>query len=301
MSLKLGLALGSGSARGWSHVGVIEGLVEHGLEPEIVAGASIGSLVGAAYAAGQLQELKSWVLALNRIDVLRLLDARLSGGGLMTGSRVMEAISELLSDQPIESLPISFAAVATDLESGKEIWLRAGSLLGAVRASSGFPGLFAPVRQDSRWLIDGGVVNPVPVSVCHALGADVVIAVNLNSDLVTRQRTNNLKPPPRLATAKSDSQLERLADRIGGWFRSLGREDNEPGLLDVVSASINIMQDRITRSRMVGEPPELMINPQLAHLELMDFHRAAEAIEAGRAAVERASIGLETLKKRLGR
>ncbi len=177
---KIGLALGSGSARGWAHIGVIRLLQEHGITPTIVSGASTGSLVGAALASGQVDELEKWVRSLTKIEVWRLLDATFSGGGLMTGNRLMRAVREQLVDQPIETLGREYGAVAADLHTGREIWIRKGSMIDAVRASSGLPGLFAPVQHEGRWLIEGGVVNPVPVSLCRALGADFIIAVNLN-------------------------------------------------------------------------------------------------------------------------
>ena len=178
--LKVGLALGSGSARGWSHIGVLRALEERGIRPTIVSGASTGSLVAASYASGQLDALESWARTLSKMDVWRLLDATFAGGGVMRGNRLMRAVGEQLSDRDIESLACEFGAVAADLHTGREIWIRKGSMLEAVRASSGLPGLFTPIRHEGRWLIDGGVVNPVPVSLCRAAGADFVIAVNLN-------------------------------------------------------------------------------------------------------------------------
>ena len=294
-SPRLGIALGSGSARGWAHIGVLEGLLALGLEPQVIAGTSIGALVGAAYAAGRLEALKEWALGLTRLEVLRLLDARLSGG-LMRGNRVMDALGKLLEERDIESLPIPFGAVATDMATGREIWLRKGSLLGSVRASSGIPGLFSPSRVDGSWLVDGGLVNPVPVSLCHALGAELVIGVDLSATRTIYHRAARGRLAPPHEEHGEASQLERLGARIGGWFRSSeGDEDGQPGILDVVGASLNIMQDRITRSRMVGEPPACVLAPQVESLELMDFHRAGEAIAAGRAAVQAAEAALRRL------
>ena len=296
---RLGIALGSGAARGWSHVGVIEALVERGLRPTVVAGASVGSLAGVAYAAGRLENLRDWILTLRRLDVVRLLDARLLGGGLMSGNRVMEAVGELLTDTPIEHLDVTFGAVATDLQTGREVWLRKGTQLEAVRASSGLPGLFTPLRLRDRWLVDGGVVNPVPVSLCYALGADAVIAVNLNAHIVTRRRFD-APHHDHDGPEEESSQLGRLAERIGGWIRSADRDKpDEPGILDVVGASINIMQERITRSRMAGEPPDVIVTPHLEDFQLMDFHRAEEAIAAGRAAVASAAGELAHLEQKL--
>jgi NTE family protein len=180
---RLGLALGSGSARGWSHIGIVDALAERGLRPDVIAGASVGALVGAACAAGRLGELERWVCTLTQRDVWRLVDTTFRGGGVMSGNRLMSTIAEQIGDAPIESLAMSFGAVAADLYTGEEIWLREGSFMAAVRASSGLPGLLAPTWHQQRWLIDGGVVNPVPVSLCRALGADVVIAVDLRRSL----------------------------------------------------------------------------------------------------------------------
>jgi NTE family protein len=273
--MKLGIALGGGAARGWAHIGVLRALAERGLEPQCIAGASIGALVGAAAATGQVDKLEAWVRALSRLDVLKLLDARFRGG-MIQGNRVMAAIEELLSDHRIEALQVRYGAVATDLESGREVWLRDGSMLAAVRASCALPGLLTPSRHDERWLIDGGLVNPVPVSLCYALGADVVIAVNLNTQRVRR-----------LARGKS-------------LFETWLPNADAPSMIEVLSGSIRIMQERIARSRLAGEPPQLELCPVI-DLELMDFHRAEEAIKAGSDAVHAADAALGALHAALRR
>ncbi|NNF16715.1 MAG: patatin-like phospholipase RssA [Gammaproteobacteria bacterium] len=299
--LKLGIALGSGAARGWAHIGVLRELAEHGIYPDYVAGASMGSLVGAAYASEQLDTLEDWVRQLGRLDVIRLLDASFRGGGVIAGSRVMDAVGDQLRDFPIEKMERSFAAVATELESGREVWLREGSMLSAVRASCGLPGLFAPTKYQGRWLIDGGVVNPVPVSLCNAMGADVVIAVNLNAFLVSRKRQQKHEKLLDKHTAEEDqSTIDRLSNMVGSVFSGmLGKNSEQPGILDVVSASINIMQERITRSRMAGEPPRIEIRPRLPDIELMDFHRADTIIDCGAQAVRKVAKELEELTELL--
>jgi len=284
--------LGSGSARGWSHIGVLQALVERGIEPTVVTGSSSGSLIAAAYASNQLDALELWVRSLTKIDVWRLLDATFTGGGVMRGNRLMRAVGEHLQDQAIESLQRRFGAVAVDLYSGQEVWIQKGSVLTAVRASSGLPGLFTPILHEDRWLIDGGVLNPVPVSLCRALGADYVIAVNLNPPLA---RIENRKPPARgldkaAASLSTDDRTELLARWSGlleNFMSSLRteREASEPRMIEVMYTTINIMQDQISRTRMLGDPPELLVKPQLDNFHLMDWHRAAEAIEAGRRAV----------------
>ena len=293
---RVGLALGSGSARGWAHLGVLHALEERGIRPAVVAGASVGALVAAAYASDQWRELEAWVRTLPRGAVGRLPDPSSRGGAARRGTRLMHAIRGRIVDQPIESLPIAFGAVSADLNTGEEIWLRSGSMLAAVRASSGMPGLFTPYWHQDRWMIDGGVVNPVPVSLCRALGANYVIAVNLNvpvrerwsarrraeaatREAAPRDAAGPTADPPAEA---SWATLDRWSDLLGGLVESLRPEaSTDPGLFEVMAGSIHIMQDQIARSRMAGDPPNLTSSPPLGHLQLMDFHRAAEAIEAG--------------------
>ena len=289
---RIGLALGSGSARGWAHIGVLRELKERGLAPDIVAGASVGALVGAAYASDQLDALETWVRDLGPVDVVRLFDATLDRGGMMSGDRLMRRIREILVDHEIEELAVPFAAVATRLETGQEVWLRSGSMLHAVRASSGLPGLFTPVWHEGHWLIDGGVVNSVPVSVCRALGADYVVGVNLNRHLRTWPKVGRRRAPPPLEEGNS-SWSGRLASLLPSLTSGRGPE---PGVFEVVGASISIMQDRIMRSRMVGDPPDVVLDVELGDLDLWDFHRAEEAIAAGVQAAAAASGELERLK-----
>jgi NTE family protein len=287
----LGFALGSGSARGWAHVGILRALAERGFVPDVIAGASVGALVGAACAAGRLDALEQWVCALTQRDVWRLVDTTFRGGGVMTGNRLMEAIATQIGDAPIESLPVRFGAVATDLYTGEEVWLREGPYMTAVRASSGVPGLFAPTWHAGRWLIDGGVVNPVPVSMCRALGADVVIAVDLSRSVTNvAMRAQEGSPPANatepVATEEGTAILRKWSGLVDGLVESFRARRTEPGLLEVMSGSVNIMQDRITRSRLAIDPADLVLRPDLADFQLMDFHRAREAIEVGRRLVE---------------
>jgi len=295
---RLGLALGSGSARGWAHIGILHALAERGFVPDVITGASVGALVGAACAAGRLADLDAWVRTLTQRDVWRLVDTTFRGGGVMTGNRLMDAIAAHVGDAPIESLPVAFGAVATDLYTGEEVWLREGPYMAAVRASSGVPGLFSPTWHEGRWLIDGGVVNPVPVSLCRALGADVVIAVDLSRSVTNvamraRQRvdasaTSGTAAGAAANTGVSDEGmaiLKKWSVMVDGLVESFRSKRTEPGLLEVMSSSVNIMQDRITRSRLAIDPAELVLRPDLADFQLMDFHRAGEAIDVGRAHV----------------
>ncbi|HSH84615.1 MAG TPA: patatin-like phospholipase RssA [Guyparkeria sp.] len=284
--LEIGLALGSGAARGWAHIGVIHALEEVGIRPAVVAGCSIGSLVGAGYVSGSLDALEHWARGIRSWDVMRLLDIRL-GGGLIEGDSLMRALEQQIRLVEIESLELPFAAVATDLVSGREVWLREGSLMDAVRASIAVPGLMSPVQRGRQWLVDGGLTDPVPVSLCRALGAEVVIAVNLNSDLVGRHVSDLRGAAHRYSGNGSglrrwfDDVDERFLDgRVGKWLEKHNGAP-KPGVLDVMAGSINIMQDRITRSRMAGDPPELLISPRLSHIGLLEFERAGEAIDKG--------------------
>ena len=297
---RVGLALGSGSARGWAHIGVIRALEEAGVRPELVCGTSIGALVGAAYAAGELERLESWVLGLQIKDVAGLADVSLSAG-LLKGDRLMQFFRSNFADLPIEQLGVPFAAVATSLQTGAEVWLRSGSTLDAVRASIALPGIFTPVRWEGSLLVDGGLANPVPVSLARAMGADIVIAVDLNSDLLGR----HLKPKPASkphTRGKAAAPVDAMLARIQSGMLQLGLNhdtdpaDTPPAMLDVLASSINIMQVLITRSRLAGEPADVLITPRLADLGLMEFHRAGIAIDAGRRAAE---VALPQLQARL--
>jgi NTE family protein len=297
---RIGLALGSGSARGWAHIGVIRALQAAGIEPDVVCGTSIGAVVGAAYAAGKLETYEEWVRQLDRRKVVSYFDLSLRGG-LIKARRVFEFLHAEILDRPIESLERPFAAVATDLHSGQEVWLRQGSLFDSLRASVALPGLVAPVKLEGRWLVDGGLVNPVPVSLCRTLGADVVVAVDLNTVLVSRRFHGQAKPPPSSGKDASGTEEEKQQKSLQNTILSLTtelrqllrREETEteehpPSIYEVLASCIDIMAVRITRSRMAGDPPELLITPRLEDFGLLDFDRAKEAIEEGERAVSRA-------------
>jgi NTE family protein len=291
--VRVGLALGGGSARGWAHIGVIRALEKAGVRPDIVCGTSIGSLVGAAYVAGDLDRLEQWALGLGIGEVISLMDVGL-GGGALKGDRLIDFFRSRWPDRPIETLERPFAAVATSLRTGAEVWLRSGSVLEAVRASIALPGVFAPVRREAALLVDGGLVNPVPVSLARAMGADIVIAVDLGSDILGRR----FRPAPRRETSPdmAPKWLRELRENMGTWATEKSRDEAAmPSMLDVLSSCMDIVQVRIARSRMAGEPPDVVIAPRLARLRLFDFHRATEAIEEGRLAVERVAHNLAEL------
>jgi len=296
---RIGLALGSGSARGLAHIGVIQELRALGVVPSIVCGTSVGALVGAALACGRTHELGDWFSHMTWRDTLRYLDlSPVPKRGVGSASRLIAHLREQFGSPNIEELSTNFAAIATDLASGREIWIRQGDLWSAVRASMALPGLLSPSLIDGRWVVDGGLVNPVPVSVCRAMGADFIIAVNLNSDLSVRHQTRS--KVNHGTHAERDKADQGILDRITNELRhktppqlsqwletnhAPSGDDDAPGIFTVVASAINIMQDRITRSRLAGEPADIVIAPRLSHIGLLDFDAATEAITEGRNAV----------------
>lgn len=294
---RIGLALGSGASRGWSHIGVIKALLAEGVEPHVVCGTSVGAIIGGSYVAGNLQKLEDWVLGSTRSDVLRFFDIKLTQSGFVDTNRLTWFLNNYVAteDQRIEDMPIKYAAVSTDLDTGREVWFTHGGVADAVRASMAMPGLFPAVQNDERWLVDGGLVNPVPVSVCHALGAEVVIAVNLNAGIVgkrndTNQEATSLEDKGVLSSIKQ--QAKEYSDSI---FPSRDKKNEAPGLFHAIGNSINIFQDRITRSRLAGDPADVVLSPKVSHIGMLEFHRAAEAIEAGGLCVRKALAEIHAL------
>lgn len=283
-SPKIGLALGSGASRGWSHIGILKALLGAGVEPDVVCGTSVGAMVGAAYLTGKVPKLEEWVLGTTRADVLRFFDVKPTSSGFVDARRFNRFLHDYVSgeDQRIENLPKQYAAVATQLDNGRECWFTEGDLTAAVRASMAMPGLFAAVRVDGNWLVDGGLVNPVPVSVCHALGADVVIAVNLNAGIVGKRE---MAPKKAESAEDVNSMLESLKHQAKVYssaiFPSREKSEEPPGLFYAIANSINIFQDRITRSRLAGDLADVVLSPRVAEIGMLEFHRAGEAIEEG--------------------
>jgi NTE family protein len=291
--VKIGLALGGGAARGWAHIGVLRALAQAGIHPDIIAGTSIGAVVGGCYAAGHLDNLEHWAIDLTPKRIFGYLDFNLAGTGLISGQRLCGRLEQHLGDCNIEGLKTRFTAVATEVGTGHEHWLSRGRLVDAVRASYALPGVFKPVKVNGRWLFDGALVNPIPVSVCRALGARYVIAVNLNFDILGRgsvismpealyQEEENQLPPDDDARPDKTTGVRALLHR-----QFFGRGDGAPGISTVMVDAFNIVQDRIARSRLAGDPPDVMISPRLDDIGLFDFHRAKEAIACGSKAVER--------------
>lgn len=293
---RIGLALGGGAARGWAHIGVLKTLAEAGIVPDIVVGSSIGAVVGGCFLAGQLDELHRFAMSLNRRRILGYLDFNLAGTGLINGDRLGTLLQKHLGPRTIETLPKPFAAITTELNSGNEIWLTKGNLVDAIRASYALPGIFPPVKLDGRWLFDGALVNPIPVNVCRALGAQYVIAVNLNSDLCTRgtilpdparSRTTTEPDPAPIETADGKPQDSAVASLLWRQWFGGGGVDKAPGISSVLADALSIVQDRIARSRLAGDPPDALINPRLAGIGPFEFHRAEELIAHGTAAARR--------------
>lgn len=307
-NLKIGLALGSGSARGWSHIGVINALIKESIEPDVVCGTSIGALVGASYVNGKLDQLESWTTALTKFEAAKLYEINSSLNGFVNTRRLHKLMIDLVADEStlIENLPKKYASIATDLYSGREIWLTEGSVLEAVWSSISLPGLFPAVRKNDKWLVDGGLVNPVPVSACRALGAEVVIAVNLNGDIVGKHRKNNgSSTKNNIKKNQNPSQKNGFVDKFSSliegytpsFFSTKKDKDTSPSLFETIASSVNITQDRITKSRMVGDPPDIIITPELADIGIIELYRAKEAIEEGKRSVERM---LPEIKRVLG-
>jgi len=285
---KIGLALGSGSARGWSHIGVIQSLKEHDIPLDIVCGSSMGAVVGGAYAAGILSSLEELAREFSWLDFLKFMDVSLSRRGLLNGNRITEFFRDKISDMNIENLQIPYGAVAVELYTGEEIAILNGPLIDALRASFSFPGLFTPFHKDNQWFIDGGLINPVPVSLCRAMGADIVIAVNLN-DGILQKRVFMHSSDANLPSL--DKPADTLMDYLSAKFPFLKRMENQdsrsekiPNMIEVMMKSIYIMQDRITKQRMVEDPPDISITPRLSDVSLLDFNKARDVIEEGQRA-----------------
>ena len=296
----IALVLGGGAARGFAHIGVIRALQQRGIAPDIVVGTSIGAAVGGAYASGHLDSFEGWALSLQARSVLGYLDIQLNGSGLIGGNKLAAKLQEALGSVRIDALPVKFASVATEIKTGHEIWLTHGRLVDAVRASYALPGIFTPVLIGDRWLVDGALVNPVPVSAARALGAEIVIAVSLNSDSFGHGGTIAAfgTPPdpldigetPPIVTKKG---LRRFFSAERAMKRGFFGGQGIPGISTVMIEAFNIMQDRITRARLAGDPPDILISPRISTIGLFDFHRATETIEAGRRAAERAIDSIE--------
>jgi NTE family protein len=290
----IALVLGGGAARGFAHIGVIRALQTRGIKPDIVVGTSIGAAVGGAFVAGHLDNFEEWARSLQARSVFGYLDIQLNGSGLIGGNKLAARLQEAFGKTRIDDLQTKFAAVATEIKTGHEIWLTHGRLVEAIRASYALPGIFTPVLIGDRWLVDGALVNPVPVSAARALGAEIVIAVSLNSDSFGHGGTISAFGTPEVLDIETPAIVPRRGLRRffsaesamkHGFF---GGQGGLPTISTVMVEAFNIMQDRITRARLAGDPPDILISPRISGVGLFDFHRAAETIEHGRRAAERA-------------
>jgi len=295
----IGIALGGGAARGFAHIGIMRTLIAHGIVPNVVVGTSIGAVVGGAYAAGHLDTLEEWARSLQPRNILGYLDIRLNGSGLIGGDKLAAQLESAIGQTLIEELPLKFATVATEVRTGHEIWLTHGRVVDAMRASYALPGIFSPVLVGDRWLVDGALVNPVPVSAARALGAEIVIAANLSSDIFTHSTTIYAHGP---STQESEDGAPEAAvepappkrgfGKLFSLERSMKREffgsGGRPGISTVMVDAFNIMQDRITRARLAGDPPDMLISPRVGQIGWFDFHRAGDLIAYGARAAERA-------------
>ena len=290
---KVGVVLGAGAARGWAHIGVIEALEELEVPIDIICGCSSGAIVAASYATGRFEALAKLARSLTMLKVASYFDFSFDGGGLIEGRQVLRFFEDNLQDVAIEAADVRFGAVATDLHSGREAWFTSGSIIDAVRASIALPGLLTPMMSDGRWLVDGTLVNPLPTSLARALGADVTIAVNLSGNL-----SGARAEPGRRQTSQTD------ADEHSSWLSHLrqllptprseasasgagkGKSEDRPPYIEVVAGAFLVMNNLITRVRLATDPTDLLLSPDVDPIGLLDFHKAAPAIEAGRAAVE---------------
>lgn len=291
MAVKVGLALGSGASRGWAHIGIIDALQKLDIEIDLVAGCSIGSYVGAAYCAGKLAELEEWVTSLTEWQVTTLLGLGWHKGGIVSGEKVFQKLSNDLTVDTLEQLNKPLGIVATDLQMGREAWFRSGSTVNAVRASCSIPGLFPAFQYQDRWLVDGGVMNPVPVNLCREMGADIVIAVNLGSDFnVTTEKHQQVKNQ-EVNDTKLNLLLDKSFAKLNQWFDGKFSKENNvqppPSMFSTMNTSLNIMQDWLTRSKLASDPPNIVLAPKLGHIGIMEFHRAQECIDIGKHTVDR--------------
>ncbi len=296
MSLRktVGLVLGCGSSRGWAHIGAIEALEEANIPIDLIVGCSVGSYIGAIYASGSITSLKAFVLKMDGKKVFSYFDVVIPRSGLLDGTKKLRELFSLHTHvQNFSELKLPVFMVATDLETGQKVVLRSGNLLDALRASMSMPGLFAPARVKDRWLVDGGLVDPVPVSVARAMGADIVIAVDLSSGTISRKKRKERKCQRAKAPVKKEEHKNELIIKLSEYYENaelsfkskinelLKKDASMPDIIETVTTSINIMQDRITRINLAVNPPDVLIQPHLGELKMLDFDQVEHTIEEG--------------------
>ena len=296
MSLRktVGLVLGCGSSRGWAHIGAIEALEEANIPIDLIVGCSIGSYVGAIYASGSIKSLREFVLKMDGKKVFSYFDIVLPRSGLLDGTKKLKELFSIHTDaQNFSELKIPVMMVATDLDTGKKVVLKSGNILTALRASMSTPGLFAPAKVKTRWLVDGGLVDPVPVSVARAMGADIVIAVDLSSAIISKQKLKKQQPRSEKTLVEQEEKKRELIKKLSAYYENaelsfktkindlFKKEASTPDIIETVTTSINIMQDRITRINLAVTPPDVLIQPHLGELKMLDFDQVEHTIEEG--------------------
>jgi len=295
---KVGLALGSGAARGWAHIGVLKALSEKNIEISYVAGTSIGALVGAVFASGKLLSLEDVIMKLDWKQIAYFFDIKIPRSGLIDGNKITNFIRKYVKGMMIEDLPIPFCAVTTDIQTGNEVVIKNGDILEAVRASISVPGIFTPVKKDGMILVDGGLVNPVPISVVRNMGAEYIISVDLNHNMVNKSTLKKIKlleDKNSLSEQEIDSNIKKnngvfamlnkkIAEtELPGWdhLKKCMNKDPLPSIFEILTNSINIMSTQITGTRLKIDSPDILIQPELGHFKFLDFNKGKEAIECG--------------------
>ncbi len=289
---KIGLALGSGVARAWAHIGIIRALEKYNIKPDIIVGSSGGAIIGGLHAAGYLNEIEDWAYNLSKFKMFRYVDLKFLGNGFLKGDKLLDELKSYVGDVRIEDLKTPFAAIATDLETGHEVTLKQGDLAKVIRASFSMPAIFQPFKYRQRWLVDGALVNPIPVSTCYALGADIVIAVNLNGDMLGKIRMDQSEEMLKnskfgyLSTDEEEGELIKAPPSIMDKLFGGSKASNAPTLMESIWATVLITQDRIARSRLAGDPPDIHLTPYVGHIGISAFHRAKELVDSGAECVE---------------
>lgn len=278
---RVSLVLGSGGARGLAHIGVIHWLDEQGYRIESIAGASMGALVGGIYAAGKLDAYRDWVCALRRADVLRFLDLSFSVGGLLKGDRIMDTLREMVGEHAIEDLPLAFTAVATDIERQREVWITRGPLFDAIRASIAVPTIFTPHQYQGLTLVDGGLLNPVPIAPTFRDFTDLTIAVDLNGDPLPPAQPERVAPEEQTEGAVADlrSRIQQFLDHIGDNL--LEPRQGDLDVFELVSRSFDTMQNTIAAMKLATYAPDVVVHVPRDACGPHEFHRAREMIALG--------------------
>ena len=302
---RVGLALGSGSARGWAHIGAIEAIEEDGISIHYVAGTSIGAFVGAVYATGNLASLKEFALQMDWKKVVSYFDVVFPKSGFMDGKSIHELFSIHTNAKTFDDFKIPVSLIATDLKTGKKVIIDSGNIIEGIRASVSVPGVFTPVKRGSDWLVDGGLVDPIPVSVVRNMGADFVIAVDLNSDIVSPEQKHKIKKTKEKIPQKKRNEIienilskyniaeKAVKSQINRWVSS---SEKSPNIIDIIGSSIGIMEEQITRINLAIDPPDILIQPRLGDLKMFDFDQAERSIQEG---YTQTKLQIDNIKKLL--